>query len=372
MPLIDARLEALRARAQREIDEGVLPSCSLAVGLGGEVVWTESFGDATTDTRYVMFSCTKAIVGATVWQLIGEGRLSLADTVAAHFPEFAPNGKDAITVEQVMTHTSGFPYAPLAPEAWSDRAARIERMASWRTNWEPGTAFEYHPTSAHWVLAELIERLDGRDFRSAIAARICEPLGLQRLALGVPEADQGDIAELVDVGSFPTPEELREVFGVDTYDLGEVTPEALLMLNRPELRAAGLPGGGGVTNAADLAAFYQALLHNPGGLWDPQVLAEGTGVVRNRFPDPMLGHPANRTAGLVVAGDDGLSFMRGMGRTVGPRTFGHNGAGGQIAWADPDTGLSFVYLTNGIDRHIIRESRRVTAIASLAGLLTTP
>ena len=75
-----------------------------------------------------------------------------------------------------------------------------------------------------------------------------------------------------------------------------------------------------------------------------------TSTVRNSFPDYM-GVPANRTRGLIVKGDDERAHVRGMGRTVSPRTFGHNGAGGQIAWGDPETGLSFCYLTNGIDEH---------------------
>jgi CubicO group peptidase (beta-lactamase class C family) len=61
-----------------------------------------------------------------------------------------------------------------------------------------------------------------------------------------------------------------------------------------------------------------------------------------------------------------------MGKTVSPAAFGHNGAGGQIAWADPATGLSFVYLTNGMDQHIIRQSRRTTAIASRAAVCAKP
>ena len=80
----------------------------------------------------------------------------------------------------------------------------------------------------------------------------------------------------------------------------------------------------------------------------------------------MMGVPANRTRGLILAGDDGRSHLRGMGRTVSPAAFGHNGAAGQIAWADPATGLSFAYLTNGRDLHFLREHRRTTALASLA------
>ena len=132
------------------------------------------------------------------------------------------------------------------------------------------------------------------------------------------------------------------------------------------MRAVGVPGGGGVSTAADLALFYQALLHDPLGMWKPDVLSDVTTNVRNSFPDYM-GTPANRTLGLIVKGDDERSHMRGMGRTVSPRAFGHNGAAGQIAWADPETGVSFCFLTNGIDEHELRQWRRGAAIANRAG-----
>ena len=104
----------------------------------------------------------------------------------------------------------------------------------------------------------------------------------------------------------------------------------------------GVPGGGGVSTAADLALFYQALLHDPLGMWKPEVLTDVTSTVRNSFPD-FMGTPANRTRGLVVKGDDERSGLRGMGRTVSPRAFGHNGAAGQIAWGDPETGCLVLF-----------------------------
>jgi len=366
------RLTAVSDRMRQDVDAGLLPSCSAAVAIDGQVAWTATFGDATDDSRYVMFSCTKALIAGVMWQLIGEDRIQPETRVAEVFDEFGANGKDQITVEQVMTHTSGFPRAPLGPPRWNDRFTRIETMAMWRLNWEPGTAFEYHPTSAHWVLAELIERLDERDYRESVRARILEPLGLTRLALGVPAEQQGDIVELVMFGDEPSADELRSVLGIDTFDRGEVTPEVLLAFNETSVRAIGVPGGGGVSTASDLAMLYQAFLHNTGDLWDPEVLADGIGHVRVTMKDPMLGVPSARTLGLTSAGTDGLSAFRGMGHNVSSRAFGHNGAAGQIAWADPESGISFVYFTNGVDRNFLREARRTNGIASRAGLVTTP
>ena len=75
---------------------------------------------------------------------------------------------------------------------------------------------------------------------------------------------------------------------------------------------------------------------------------------------------------MVVAGDPPDSIRRGYGHGQGPRTFGHSGAGGQLAWADPDTGVSFCYLTNGLDEHVIRQARRGIGINSRAVAATTP
>jgi len=372
MVIIASRLSELRERVGREVDAGLLPSCQFAVGLEGEVVAHEAFGDATNDTRYVIYSATKAFIAGAIYQLIDEGLLDVSRPVTEYFPEFGANAKDAITVEQVMTHTSGFPRAPMPPAIWGDHDARVARMAAWRLNWEPGSQFEYHPTSAHWVLSEIIQRLDGRDYRASIRRRINEPLGLTRFALGVEPDDQHDIAALRLTGEDPTPDELERVFGIRTYDRGEVTPEALTEFNRTDALAAGLPGGGGVSDAADVVRYYQALLHDPGELWNLESLVDVTRRIRCTMPDPFLGHPSNRSLGLIVAGDDGRANLRGMGHNVSPETFGHNGAAGQIAWADPRSGLSFCYLTNGIDRNFLREHRRTSGIASRAALLTTP
>jgi len=83
--------------------------------------------------------------------------------------------------------------------------------------------------------------------------------------------------------------------------------------------------------------------------------------------DPARGITANRALGIVIAGGDGKANLRGFGRTNSAEAFGHPGFGGQIGWADPVTGISFGYLTNGYDRNDLREGRRSVAVCSLAG-----
>ena len=166
---------ALVARSRRDVDEGLLPSCQIALARDGELLVDATFGaDATC--RYVTFSVTKAFSAAIAWLLISDGSLKPATRVADVVPEFASNGKEAVTVEHLLTHTAGFPRAPMRPEEGADRAARVQRMATWRLDWEPGTATTYHATSAYWALVEVIDRITGVDFRTVFTDRIAEPL----------------------------------------------------------------------------------------------------------------------------------------------------------------------------------------------------
>jgi CubicO group peptidase (beta-lactamase class C family) len=121
-------------------------------------------------------------------------------------------------------------------------------------------------------------------------------------------------------------------------------------------------------SAADLALFYQALLNGGralGGkeIWREETLNEAL-KVRNHFPD-LLGVPVNRALGVVIAGDERRN-ARGFGHTNSPLAFGHGGAGGQIAWGDPETGISLGYCTSGHDRNVIRQARRGIGISSRA------
>lgn len=368
-------LAQLIDRCHREVDEGLLPSSQMAVAAGDRLVAFETFGEAEPDSRYVIFSCTKAVVVGAFWLLLGDGSVSLDQRVAELIPEFGTNGKDVITVRQLLLHEGGFPHAPMNFEKDLTREQRLARFSAWRLNWEPGTRFEYHATSAHWVIVELIEQLSGVGYRKFVHERVLDPLGLTGLRLGVAPEDQGDINDLVVRGEPPTNAELEELLGIPGITLadmqGEVTEEALLSFNSPDVREIGVPGGGGISTAADLAMYYQALLHNPSAMWDPAVLASGTREVHGTLPDQWYKVSSNRALGTVIAGEGRDAALRGFGRTVSPRSFGHGGAGGQIAFADPDADVSFCFLTNGLDRNMIRQGRRTASIASYVGRLTS-
>jgi CubicO group peptidase (beta-lactamase class C family) len=352
-------IEALKARARRDVDEGLLPSCQIALARDGELLVDETYGAPPT-SRYVTFSVTKAFTATLAWLLIGDGLLRDDTRVADVVPEFAANGKAAVTVEHLLCHTAGFPRAPMRPEEGADRARRVERMATWRLDWEPGTQTTYHPTSAYWPLVEMTDRIAGVDFRQLFADRVAGRLGLPGLQIGPPVGEQDDVQRIQVAG-------VIEQGGQTLGDQVQETEEQLLLrFNEPAVLAAGVPGAGAVGRAADVALFYQALLHNPGEMFDAKVLADATGTIRNRLVDPLFDCPANRTLGLVVAGDDDKAPVRGFGRHTGPRAFGAQGVGGQIAWADPDSGLSFSYLTNGLDVDVVGSFVRSAKLAGLA------
>jgi CubicO group peptidase (beta-lactamase class C family) len=372
--LVPERVDALRERVRREIDEGLLPSAQIAIAKDGEVVVHETFGDATNDTRYCIFSSTKAFAVSSFWTLIGEGKVAIADKVADILPGFEENGKENVTVEHVLLHTAGFPNGIMGPPHWRTHEQRLTVYPRWKLDWDPGMRFMYHATSAHWVLMDILTKVTGTDHRDYIKQRVLEPIGLQSFALGIPPEEQTNLAEISYVGEEMTPDELEAAFGIREIPAPRGSLAAMqdfaLTLNESESREVGIPGGGGFSNAADVALFYQELLHNSKGIWDDEVLKDGKERVRNNLPDPMFGVTASRALGLVVAGDDGKANMRGFGKTFSPRTFGHGGAGGQIALADPESGISFSYLTNGHDRHMVRQARRGVAIASRAGVVT--
>lgn len=372
------KLDAVFERAAREVREGLLPSAQVAVARSGRIAGMRTFGSvthggrpapATNETLYVIYSCTKAITSAAAWILIQEGNLGESEHVADVVPGFGTHGKQAVRVEHLFTHTAGFPNAPMPPETWNDRDARLARFARWRLDFEPGSRMQYHPTSTMWVIAEIVERRSGMPCREFVRSRIAGPLGLGDFHVGLPPSEHERLADIVHVGEALSPDELARL-GFPVDPASEVTEQALEAFNQPFVREAGAPGGGAVTNAGELALFYQALLrdlgeHAGGRVWNAATLADALRVRTGSMLDPMLGKPANRALGMVVAGDESRVFL-GFGHTNSPRSFGHMGAGGQVAWADPETGISFVYLTNGCDRHPLRMGRRGVGLSSRA------
>ena len=349
-------LDYLRSAIDTAVATGLLPACQFAIGLDNEIVAFESFGTAATTDRFCIFSATKPMVSLAAALLIDEGALALTDTVGAYVPELAAAGLGDITIEQLMLHLGGFPNANMPGADGGDALLRPAAFTTWRSEWEPGSRFEYHYESAHWVLADLIDRVTGRDFRDVVHERITAPLGLRR-GLGLALDDTNNICDLVSVTA-------------------ETDEDAILRFNTAAVRASGNPAGGAFMTAAELATFYQALLHNRAGassaaIWPAHVLDDLTTNIRCTLPDPMMSVGVNRTLGLVLAGDDGMHELRYaiFGHHCSAGSFGHAGMHGQVAWADPASGISFAFLTNAVDVDMMRSGARSNSFATIASAL---
>jgi len=177
--------------------------------------------------------------------------LDVRRRVSELVPEFRENGKQDVVIEQLFTHTAGFPHAPFVPPDFLDTKKRRERFASWRLNWAPGSKFEYHPSSSMYVIADIVERLSGETYGDFVRRRIAVPLGLEDLWVGLPRPLHDRLADCVHVGEALTEEDYRKL-GVPVPPVTEVTEDAITSFNRPEVREAGIPGGGGTMTAAEL------------------------------------------------------------------------------------------------------------------------
>jgi CubicO group peptidase (beta-lactamase class C family) len=355
-------VDALRSRVQAEIDDGHSQAAQFALGLNGEIVAAEAFGSATADTRFVIFSATKTIVAMSLLPHLADGSVELTAPVARYLPGFGENGKDGVTVLQLLTMQGGFPQALIGPDSWGTSEGRRRQFAEWTLAWPSGTRTEYHPIAAHWVIAELIETMSGRPYAEVINERVAAAAGVPNV-LGPVELEP--VATIRTAGSLPAHEHLLAEFGrADLVPDTTVSPELLLSLNDPRAQAAAIPGGGGVARAVDIATIYQSFLHNPGDAHPPAWLADARGTIRNGSIMVSDGSPANRTIAGVVSGSDGMNDYRWMPHT--PRAFGHQGAGGQLCWIDCDSGLSFTFLHDTLQldpSHDLRRCRDLNALA---------
>src|SRR5258708_18786683 len=140
----------------------------------------------------------------------------------------------------------------------------------------------------------------------------------------------------------------------------EVTEEAILGFNRPNVREAGVRGGGGIMSAGDLALFYQGLLHNRGTngapIIKPEALKDALRVGSSDYKDRIFGYKVNRALGVVVAGDDGLANYRGFGKTNSPSRSDTAAPAGKTGWPNPTPGIPSGYSTNEFVQNAIPQA----------------
>lgn len=362
----DLRFEALRDCFQELFAETGQRGAAVCVMVGTETVvdlWAGSADNAgqqpwQEDTLVNLFSCTKTLTAVAAMQLVGEGKLQLDAPVANLWPEFAANGKQDITLRQLLSHQAGLPAIrqPLPATAlydWDTMTAALAAEAPW---WVPGTGQGYAAITYGWLLGELIRRADGRDPGAAIIDRVARPLNLD-LHLGLDAAEDHRVAYLTRQKNNFGDEASQRLLKAMMSEPQSLTarafsnpPSVMNSANKVEWRRFAQPAANAHGNARSLAGFYAGLLH--GDLLEPALLEEMTrehSIGKDRV---LLTH-TRFGLGCWLDQPEVACATYGMGAGA----FGHPGAGGCIGFADPQRDLAFGFVTNTLGPYVLMDPR---------------
>lgn len=367
-----------------ELDEEVGASAAV-YHRGAKVVdiWGGSF-DTTTDRPYddstlqLMFSTTKGIVAIAVAMCVQRGLLDYDEKVATYWPEFAAHGKGGATVAQLMSHQCGLiaPDAPVTLADVLDWKTITTMLADTRPDWPIGSGHGYHAVTFGFLAGELIRRTDGRSPGQFLADEIAGPLGVE-LWIGLPEEQEHRVSPILgrplnEDNPDPAFRAMLEMFlGPETRGGRALFLNGALQVddafNRRDVHAAEVPAANGIGTADALAKVYAATLAPIDGV---QLLNDETRERARATITP----PGEPDLCLVMPTTFGMGFMtHGMFTPYsGPGSFGHSGAGGSNAFAQPERELAVSYLMNKMAANLAADARaqRITnAAAAVADTL---
>jgi len=318
----------------------------------------------TADTPSVIFSCTKGLMSILIARLVQDGRLDYEAPVSQYWPEFAAAGKGAVTVGQALAHQAGLsaPRLDLREDDIIDWNRMVAVLAAQQPLWQLGTGYAYHALTHGWLTGELVRRVTGQSPGQYFLTLITDPLQVDAW-IGLPDAKADEVAHL------QVSQPLHDLWATEAgkpdpnwpyraMTLGSALPADLVTdtggFNSQRIRAAEIPGAGGVATAKALASIWSAtVVDAPSGrLIDDAVIAQAV---------------KPRSMGVSVFGGEPPYSRWGCGfqldsearRYLTEHSFGHDGAGGQVGFADPEHKIGFGYVTNWM---VGPEDRRTTQI----------
>ncbi|WP_044376090.1 serine hydrolase domain-containing protein [Streptomyces noursei] len=337
-------------------------------------------GDATAapwepGTAQIVRSATKGIAATVPLLLHQRGQLDLDAPVGTYWPEFKAAGKDRVLVRHLLAHRAGVPAldTPLTPAQAIDGVSGPAAVAAQAPAWTPGTDHGYHAQTYSWLLGELVLRVTGRTLGTWVADEISGPLGLD-LWIGLPDEARPRVGRLTRVEAPPRPASagLRarpKKSVADAYaDPTSLTSRAFAAIspapdeNADAYRAAELPASAGIATAPALARAYAALI---GPVDDhPRLFAPATLTLARTEES------AGPDRTLLVTTRFGLGFMLHgpSSPLLGTGSFGHPGRGGALAFADPERGIAFGYVTNGMQPNVTADPRAQALVRALAAV----
>ena len=317
------KLDAAARILETEVSQGRVTASSILVARKERIVLNRAFG-VKTDTPFLLASISKPVTAAALMLLVERGKLSLQDPVSEHLKEF--NGKDraSIKVRDLLTHTSGLPdMLPNNVDLRRRHASLSEFVKGTMTTpllFQPRTDFSYQSMGI-LLAAEIVERISGMSLRDFVQKEFFAPLAMKNTFLGLQGRKIAGTAQAQPTSGQDPLE--WEMFG----------------WNSPYWRDLGAPWGGLHSTTSDLAIFLQAFL-NGGSYNGKRILSPGTVAAMIRDQNSHIARPWGLGWGLSTS-----PVWAYFGDIVSPRTFGHSGATGTVAWADPQTQLVTIILT---------------------------
>lgn len=326
------------------------------------------------DTMSICFSGTKGVAATAVHMLASEGLLDYDAPVARYWPEFGCNGKETITVRQVLAHQAGLhKTVPLVDRLTDilDWDLIVGRLAETEPDFHPGTANGYHAVTFGWLVGELVHRVSGSSFTDFVEERITKPLGLDGLRIGDADGELDRIADLVGLpplrrhDAAPLPESYSAPRWLPKGPLKSLVRRGLTpadmkeLFTHPAFWKACLPAMNGVCTSRSLAKMYAAL--SLGGeldgvrLLDEETIRTASQVQMKR-PDRVVLYPLHWRLGYHRA--DALLMDV-------PSAFGHFGMGGAGGWANPELGLAAAHVHNGFPLSPTGQMRTVMVTAAV-------
>lgn len=314
-------MNAALALIQKHVDAGTVKAATLHVRRG-DAVFEHAFGAATSmDSMFLLGSITKTFTAVAVMILVDRGEVKLSDRVAQYLPEFSEGERKLVTVEQLLTHTSGLPDQLADNNALRARHATLADFVagSVRTPllFPPGTKYHYQSMGI-MLAAAIVERVAKMPLPDFLAKHLFDPLGMKHTVLGLGAFKKSAMMPMQTEHAAP--------------EAGAGDPTAKDWdWNSDYWRNLAAPWGGAHSTGRDLSVFLRSFLHPDG-----KVLRAAT--ARLMITDHTPAMEAHRGLGFMVGPE-------GFGKHCSMKTFGHSGSTGTLAWADPATDTTFVLLT---------------------------
>src|SRR5437870_9483507 len=324
-----------------------------------------------SDTLVLVWSVTKGIGSACVLHTLQEHKIDISQRVAEFWPEFVQAGKEKVTLAQLLSHQAGLCALDRRVDVL-DYDAVIRALEAQEPLWPPGTAHGYHARTFGFLLDELVRRIAGKTLSEYWQENFARPLNLD-FWIGLPKKENSRVATMYAAKSGKPPE--PEQFYADLVTPGTLARKTftspyglhvISKMNEPAIRAHQIVSFGGIGSASGLAKFY-SMLANSGKFdgqtffsekaiaWMTTTLADGVDLV--------FQIPTAFSAGFMK------DSRNAAGRIFGPSgtSFGHPGAGGSHAFADPENKIAFAYVMNQMEQSLLPNEKSLRLVDAIYG-----